>query len=102
MTVWRAGRERLGRIGAPHLGASLFGGEHPPHPSARRVACTFPGGDLALELLTLADAPVQALAAQHPDLDLGHVEPAGMPGGEVELQPAQDALRLRGGEGLVE
>src|SRR3712207_640915 len=67
-----------------------------PYTTLFRSACTFPGGDLALELFTLADAPVQALAAQHPDLDLGHVGPAGMLGGEVELQPAQDAMRLRG------
>src|SRR3954447_4130489 len=102
MTVWRRLERGRDGIGAPHLGASLFGGEHPPHPSACRVARTLPGGDLALELFTLADALVQALAAQHPDLDLGHVEPARMLGGEVELQPAQDAMRLRGGEGLVE
>src|SRR3712207_5016511 len=102
MTAWRAGRESLGRDRRAPSWREPSRCEHPPHPSARRVACTLPGGDLALEPFTLADAPVQALAARHPDLDLGHVEPAGMLGGEVELQPAQDALRLRGGEGLVE
>jgi len=34
---------------------------------------------------------VQALAAQHADLDLDHVGPAGVFGAVVELQAAQNA-----------
>ena len=48
------------------------------------------------------DAPVEALAAQHADLDLDHVQPAGVLGDIVELQPAQHPSRFAGGEGLVE
>ena len=48
------------------------------------------------------DPPIQALASEHADLDLDHVEPAGMLGDEVELEPAQDASGLLGREGLVQ
>ena len=48
------------------------------------------------------DAAVEALAAQHADLDLDHVEPAGVLGGVVELQAAQQAVGLGRREGFVE
>ena len=58
---------------------------------------SFPGVDLAAEPVWVAESPVwvadsavQALAAEHADLDLGHVEPTGMLGGVVELQAAQN------------
>src|SRR5215218_3796697 len=81
MTLWRAGR-----------GQRLVW-------DAGEIALSFPGGDLALELLAVVDSPVQALAFEHPDLDLDHVEPTGVLGGVVELQPLQDAMRLGGREG---
>jgi hypothetical protein len=52
--------------------------------------------------VAFADASVEALAAQHADLDLDHVEPAGVFGGVVELQPAQQPSGFRGWERLVE
>src|SRR5204862_3070775 len=61
-----------------------------------------PGGNLGGELRLGGNAPFEALAAQHSDLDLDHVEPAGVLGDIVELQPAQHASRFSGGEGLVE
>src|SRR5829696_6622331 len=45
---------------------------------------------------------IEALAAQHPDLDLDHVEPAGVLGGVVELEAAQDAPGFGRIESLVE
>jgi hypothetical protein len=42
------------------------------------------------------------LAMQHPNLDLDHVEPAGVLGDIVELQPAQHAVRFASGERLIE
>src|SRR5215204_5747111 len=42
------------------------------------------------------------MAAQHPDLDLDHVEPAGVLGGVVELEAAQDAPGFGRIESLVE
>ena len=44
----------------------------------------------------------EALAAQHTNLDLNHVEPTGVLGDKVELQPAQHATRFTSGKGLVE
>src|SRR3546814_2682015 len=75
---------------------------HPLDASAVSVALSLPGSDLAFELRAIVDAKVQALASQDTDLDLGHVEPAGVLRREVELQPAEEAMGLRRGEGLVE
>ena len=54
------------------------------------------------EALRIVDSAVQALAAQHADLDLDHVEPAGVLGGVVELQAAQNAPGFGGRKGLIE
>ena len=97
----RIGNVWLG-ISATHFGASPFGREHPVDPSAGSIARPLPGGDLVFQPLAIIDAPTQALALENPDLDLGHVQPAGVLGGEVELQPPQEAMRLRGSKGLVE
>ena len=48
------------------------------------------------------DASIEALAGQDADLDLHHVEPAGVLGDVVELQTAQNASCFVGWEGLVE
>jgi hypothetical protein len=40
--------------------------------------CFFPCGDFADEALGVVDSAIQALAAEHSDLDLDHVGPAGM------------------------
>lgn len=45
-----------------------------------------PGGDFADETVGVVDSAVQALAAEHADLDLDHVEPTGMLGSVVELE----------------
>src|SRR6266699_537462 len=45
----------------------------------------------AVALATIEPASVEALAAQHSDLDLDHVEPTCVLGGVMELQPSQDA-----------
>ena len=53
-------------------------------------------GDFADEALGVVDSAIQALAAEHADLDLDHVEPAGMLGGVVELQTLQNPPSLGG------
>ena len=85
MTLWMCG------IGAAHFGAGFVGCEHPFDACASGVALLFPCGDFADEALWVVDSTVQALAAQDADLDLDHVEPAGVLGGVVELQAAQNA-----------
>src|SRR5262249_42151393 len=55
-----------------------LGGEHPFDASPDGVALSLPGGDLGHDTVALANAPVEALPAQHADLDLDHIEPAGV------------------------
>ena len=57
--------------------------------SAGSVSLLLPCVDFADEAVWLVDPAIQALAAQHTDLDLDHVEPTGMLGGVVELEAAQ-------------
>src|SRR4029450_3971578 len=56
----------------------------------------------AIELLLRIDASVEALAAQHSDLDFDHVEPTCVLGGVVELQPSQNAPGFGGRKCLVQ
>ena len=48
------------------------------------------------------DAPIQALAAQHTDFDFDHVQPAGVLGDIMELEPAQHPPCFTRGKGVVE
>ena len=59
---------------------------------------SLPGGDFGLEALLAVDAPIQALTAQHANLDLDHVQPAGVLGDIVELQAVQQAPASAGGK----
>ena len=61
-----------------------------------------PSGDFADEALGVVDSAIEALAAEHADLDLDHVEPAGMPGGVMELQPSQNSPGFGERESLIE
>ena len=63
---------------------------------------SFPGVDFAAEPAWIVDPAVQALTAKYTDLDLDHVEPAGMLWGVVELQAAQNPPGFGGCECLVE
>lgn len=56
---------------------------------------------LSDELLVAIAASVEALAGQDADLDLHHVEPTGMLGDVVELQPAQHAAGFICRESLI-
>src|ERR1700681_4573064 len=72
-------------IGAAHFGAGFFGCEHPFDACAGGVPLFLPCGDFADEAVGVVDSAIQALATEHTDL-----EPAGMLGGVVELQAAQN------------
>ena len=86
-------------ISAAHFVAGLVGCEHPFDARAGSVALLLPCGDFGGEPIRVVDSTVQALAAQDADLDLDHVEPAGVLGSVVELQAAQDAPGFGGREG---
>ena len=62
---------------------------------------SLPGGHLAAHGVNVGDAPIQALAHHHIDLDLNHVEPAAMLGRVDELEPIPQRLGLLGREGFV-
>ena len=64
--------------------------------------CPSHAANFADEAFRVVDSAVQALTAQDADLDLDHVEPAGMLGGVVELKAAQNAPGLGGRKGLIE
>jgi hypothetical protein len=63
---------------------------------------SFPCGDFIDEALWIVDPAVQTLAAEYTDLDLDHIEPAGVLWGVVELQAAQNSPGFGGRECLIE
>src|ERR1700722_13162395 len=81
-------------IGAPHFGSGLVGGEHPVDSSAALVSLRLPDVDLGDEPVAAFDAAIETLAFEHADLDLNHVEPAGVLGRVVELKPPEHAPRF--------
>src|SRR5229473_4030928 len=80
----------------------FVGCEHPIDAGAGGVSLSLPCGNFADETLGVVYSTVQALAAEHADLDLDYVEPTGMLGGVVELQAAQNSPGFSGREGLIE
>lgn len=70
---------------------AFFGCEHPVDAGAALVSLPLPGGDFAHERVLVGDSPVKTLGAQDADLDLDQVEPTGVLGGVMELEPPQDA-----------
>ncbi len=83
-------------VGTAHFGSGVVGCEHPFDAGAGGVSLLLPCGDFADEVFGVVDSAIDALAAQHADLDLDHVEPVGVLGCVVELDAAQDAPGLAG------
>src|SRR5687768_2291685 len=67
------------------LDAGVLGGEPPVDPTTGPVAGRLPRRDLPLQGRPVGQATVQALPGQHGQLDLGHVQPAAVPRGVVQL-----------------
>jgi hypothetical protein len=65
---------------------------------ARSASTFLPCGRLSDEAGIIVGAPVETLAYEDTDLDLDHVEPAGMLWGVMELQPLQQPRSLMGGK----
>ena len=55
--------------------AGVVGGEVPLDLALIGIGLSLPGGEFGVEGLEVLDAPVQALAGQHGELDLGDIEP---------------------------
>jgi hypothetical protein len=92
----------LAGIGVAHFGSCLVGCEHPCDACACGISLSFPGEDFGFEALARPDPAVEALAAKHADVDLDHVQAAGMLGEIVELQPLQHAACFASRKSLVE
>jgi hypothetical protein len=75
----------LARIAATHFGAGFVDCEHPFDTGACGVSLSFPGADFGLEALASTNPTVEALAAEHANFDLDHVQPAGVLGDVVEF-----------------
>src|SRR4051812_25957308 len=84
------------------LATGVIDGELPGDGGALLVAGGLPGGDLGGERGAVADAPAEALASKHRELQLGHVQPTAMDRGVVEVELPKDASGLGGRECLVE
>ena len=66
------------------------------------VSLRLPGVDLGDEPAAAFDAAIETLAFEHADLDLNHVEPAGVLGRIVELKSPEHTARIGWREGGVE
>lgn len=89
-------------VEAIELGAGIKGGESPGDGGLGRVAVQLPGGDGAAQDVGRGVAHCQAVSRECRQLDLGHVEPTGVDGSEVEAELASDAPCLSRRVGLVE
>lgn len=82
--------------------AGVVGAEVPLDLALIGVGLSLPGGEFGAQGLEVLDAPVQTLADQHRELDLGDVEPRAVFGGVVDLESLRERERLGRLEGLVE
>src|SRR5512134_3511340 len=73
------------------FGSGMVEGEAPLRGGALGIALGLPGCDLAGERLLVGDAPVEALAAEHGELQFGHVEPAAVLGRVMEVEPLEQS-----------
>jgi hypothetical protein len=74
------------RIEALELDACILRAEAPVDLGAHFVAPFLPGSHLCFESLEVGHSPIEALSAEHAQLDLGHVEPRAVLGRVVDLQ----------------
>ena len=66
------------------------------------ISLRLPCLDFRFEDRALADPPVEALAAQHTDLNLHHVQPGGIFGRVMKFQVLDDAMRFGCWECLIQ
>ena len=82
LRVWYAGIE------LPKGAPGISDAEHPPNSGSGSISLFRPVRRFPPQGLLIGDSTVKALPAEHADLDLDHVEPAGVLGREVELKPS--------------
>ena len=91
-----------GRVKAMEFGSGVCGPEAPVDGDTRRVALGLVGSDLALQSVSVGVSPFETGSAQHAELDFRHVQPTGVFGRMVKLQPFHDASGFRWCKGLVQ
>jgi hypothetical protein len=84
----------LHRIEAFELDARICRAESPIHCTDPLVALLLPVLNLLAEVLDSRDVVGQALSGQHREFDLGNIQPTGMLGGVMDLQPVREGLGL--------
>ena len=87
---------------ALELDPGVLGREAPVHRGAVSVAVGHPCRDLGRQCRPVGDTPVQALAAEHTELDLGDGEPTAVLGGGMDVEFVPDPLGFGRRERLVE
>src|SRR5215216_188726 len=84
------------------LDASIGAGEAPVYGALGRVALGFPRTHFLGKRFLIGDALIQALASEHTQLDLGHVQPRAVLGCVMNLQLTSDAPGLGWGERFIQ
>src|SRR5215207_8069028 len=90
------------RVKVLELDPGIRGRKAPVDATARSVAGRLPGHDLPLQRRLVGQPAIQALLGQHGKLDLGHVQPAPVLGGVVQLQLVGQPPGLRGRERRIQ
>src|SRR5690606_7403466 len=76
--------------------------ETPVNCSLVTITLRFPCQRFAGKKFSIGNISIQALATQHTQLDLSHIEPAAMLGCEMEFQSIQNAASLRRLKGFIQ
>src|SRR5512134_3621944 len=84
------------------FGSGMVKGEAPLRRGVLGIALRLPSCDLAGERLLVGDAPVQALAVEHRELQFGHIEPTAVLGRVLKLEPLDQAPCFLWRERLIE
>lgn len=67
-----------------------------------QVSALLPGSHVALQVALVLHAVLEALAGEHAEFDLGHVEPASVARRVVPLDALDQAACFLGDKGLVQ
>src|SRR5712692_10195482 len=102
MTRWSVQIVFDGGIEIMEFDTSILGGKAPREGATSCIALCFQGGNALTQDLHALDAPRQAAAGKNSDLDFGHIEPAPMFGGVMELDTLQNASCFGRLEGFIE
>src|SRR5829696_3878281 len=84
------------------LDPRLLCGEAPVYGALGCVALLFPHTHFLGKRSLVGDAPIQTLASEHRELDLGHVQPRAVLWGVVDLQPLQQPPSFSRGERFIQ